>query len=195
LALPTERAARIALRTQQVLSNESRVANVADPLGGSWYIEALTDELEQQAEAIFAEIETMGSGSMLDGAVRGVDEGWYQAAIADSAYRLERKLNAGRHVVVGVNAFVEGNEEPPPETLRIGPEVEEEQRRRLQKVRDERNGDAVEQALARLRLDARDPTVNLMPGLLDAAHAYATLGEIVETLASVFGRWVEQPQI
>jgi len=195
LALPTERAARIALRTQQVLANESRVANVADPLGGSWYVEALTDELEQQAETIFANIETMGSGSMLDGAVRGVEEGWYQSAIADSAYQLERKLNSGRHVVVGVNAFVEGNEEPPPATLRIGPEVEEEQRRRLQKVRDERNGDAVEQALARLRLDARDPSVNLMPALLDAAHAYATLGEIVETLASVFGRWVEQPRI
>jgi len=195
LALPTERAARIALRTQQVLASESRVANVADPLGGSWYVEALTDKLEQQAEMIFARIETMGSGSMLDGAVRGVEEGWYQAAIADSAYQLECKLDAGRHVVVGVNAFVEGNEEPPPETLRIGPEVEEEQRRRLQKVRDERHGDAVEHALARLRLDARDPTVNLMPALLDAAHAYATLGEIVETLASVFGRWIEQPRI
>jgi methylmalonyl-CoA mutase N-terminal domain/subunit len=127
--------------------------------------------------------------------VRGVEEGWYQAAIADSAYQLEQKLNTGRHVVVGVNAFVEGNEEPPPDTLRIGPEVEEEQRRRLQKVRDERNRDAVEHTLARLRLDARDPTVNLMPALLDAAHAYATLGEIVETLASVFGRWVEQPRI
>jgi methylmalonyl-CoA mutase N-terminal domain/subunit len=195
LALPTERAARIALRTQQVLSSEARVANVADPLGGSWYVEALTDELDQQAEMIFAQIETLGSGSMLDGAVRGVEEGWYQSAIADSAYQLERKLNSGRHVVVGVNAFVEGNDEPPPETLRIGPEVEEEQRRRLQKVRDERNRDAVEQALAQVRIDAGDSSVNLMPALLDAAHAYATLGEIVETLASVFGRWVEQPRI
>jgi methylmalonyl-CoA mutase N-terminal domain/subunit len=195
LALPTERAARIALRTQQVLSSEARVANVADPLGGSWYVEALTDELERQAEAIFARIDEMGSGSMLDGAVRGVEEGWYQSAIADSAYQLERKLNAGRHVVVGVNAFLEGNDEPPPETLRIGPEVEEEQRRRLQKVRDERDRDAVERSLARVRTDAGEPTVNLMPALLDAARAYATLGEIVDALASVFGRWVEQPRI
>jgi methylmalonyl-CoA mutase N-terminal domain/subunit len=195
LALPTERAARIALRTQQVLSSEARVANVADPLGGSWYVEALTDELEARAEAIFARIEAMGSGSMLDGAVRGVEEGWYQSAIADSAYELERKLNAGRHVVVGVNAFLEGNDEPPPETLRIGPEVEEEQRRRLQKVRDERSRDAVAGALARVRVDAAEPTVNLMPALLEAARVYATLGEIVETLASVFGRWVEQPRI
>jgi len=195
LALPTERAARIALRTQQVLSSEARVANVADPLGGSWYVEALTDELEQRAEAIFARIEAMGAGSMLDGAVRGVEEGWYQSAIADSAYDLERKLNAGRHIVVGVNAFLEGNDEPPPDTLRIGPEVEEEQRRRLQKVRDERDTGAVERTLARVRADAAEPTVNLMPALLDASRAYATLGEIVEALAEVFGRWVEQPRI
>jgi methylmalonyl-CoA mutase N-terminal domain/subunit len=158
-------------------------------------VEALTDELERQAEAIFARIDAMGSGSMLDGAVRGVEEGWYQSAIADSAYQLERKLNAGRHVVVGVNAFVEGNDEPPPETLRIGPEVEEEQRRRLQKVRDERDQHAVDRTLARVRIDAREPTVNLMPALLDAARANATLGEIVDALASVFGRWVEQPRI
>src|SRR5689334_9657629 len=133
LALPTERAARIALRTQQVIANESRAANVADPLGGSWYVEALTDEMERRAEEIFARIEAMGEGSMLDGAVRGVEEGWYQSHIADSAYELERKLNADRHVIVGVNAFLEGNEEPPPETLVIGPEVEEEQRRRDRK--------------------------------------------------------------
>jgi methylmalonyl-CoA mutase, N-terminal domain len=195
LALPTERAARIALRTQQVIAGESRVANVADPLGGSWYVEALTDELERRAEEIFAGIETMGAGSMLDGAVRGVEEGWYQSHIADSAYELERKLNADRHVIVGVNAFLEGNEEPPPETLVIGPEVEEEQRRRLEKVRAERDADAVERALTQLRTDAAEPTVNLMPALLDASRAYATLGEIVDALASVFGRWVEQPRI
>jgi methylmalonyl-CoA mutase N-terminal domain/subunit len=158
-------------------------------------VEALTDELERRAEEMFARIEAMGSGSMLDGAVRGVEEGWYQSEIADSAYELERKLNAGRHVVVGVNAFWEGNDEPPPETLRIGPEVEEEQRRRLEKVRAERDSGAVERALVSVRADATDPAVNLMPALLDASRAYATLGEIVETLASVFGRWVEQPRI
>src|SRR6478752_3126877 len=129
LALPTEKAARIALRTQQVIANETRVANVADPLGGSWYVEALTDELERQAEAVFARVDELGAGSMLDGVVRGVEEGWFQSEIADSAYELERKLNAGRQVIVGVTQFLEGNDEPPPETLRIGPEVEEEQRR------------------------------------------------------------------
>jgi methylmalonyl-CoA mutase N-terminal domain/subunit len=195
LALPTERSARIALRTQQVIAQEARVANVADPLGGSWYVEALTDELERRAEEIFARIDEMGGGSMLDGAVLGVEEGWYQSHVADSAYDLERKLNAGKHVVVGVNAFLEGNDEPPPDTLRIGPEVEEEQRRRLEKVRNERDEHAVQRALAQVRTDAAEPTVNLMPALLDSARAYATLGEIVDALASVFGRWVEQPRI
>ncbi len=195
LALPSEKAARLALRTQQVIANESRVTNVADPLGGSYYVEALTDELEARAEELFATIEQLGDGSMLDGAVRGVEEGWYQSEIADSAYELERKLNDGRHVVVGVNAFLEGNDEPPPPILRIGPEVEEEQRRRLEKVRHERNAEAVERALTTVRADAAEPDVNLMPALLDAVRAYATQGEIVNALADVFGRWVEDPKI
>ena len=97
---------------------------------------------------------------MLDGAVRGVEEGWFQGEIADAAYELERKLNRGRHVVVGVNGYLEGNDEPPPPTLRIGPEVEEEQRRRLEKVRHERDARAVERALARVRADAADPTTS-----------------------------------
>jgi methylmalonyl-CoA mutase N-terminal domain/subunit len=195
LALPSERAARIALRTQQVIAHETRVANVADPLGGSWYIEALSDEMEREAEAIFARIEELGSGSMLDGAVRGVEEGWFQAEIAESAYELERKLNSGRHVIVGVNDFFEGNDEPPPPTLRIGPEVEEEQRRRVEKVRHDRDGAAVERALAQVRADAARDEVNLMPALLDAVRAYATLGEVVDALGDVFGRWVEDPKI
>ncbi len=195
LALPTERAARIALRTQQVVAHETRVANVADPLGGSWYVEELTDEIERRAEQLLARVDAMGSGSMLDGAVVGIEEGWFQSEIADSAYELERKLNRGTHVVVGVTRFLEGNDEEPPETLRIGPEVEEEQRRRLEKVRAERAAGAVDVALARVRADAAEPTVNLMPSLLDAVRAYATLGEIVDALASVFGRWVEHPRI
>ena len=132
---------------------------------------------------------------MLDGAVRGVEEGWYQSAIADSAYDLERKLNAGRHVVVGVNAFLEGNDEPPPETLRIGPEVEEEQRRRLEKVRAERDDGAVERALARVRADAAEPDVNLMPALLDAVARVRDARRDRRGAGSVFGRWVEQPRI
>jgi len=195
LALPSEKAARIALRTQQVIAHETRVTNVADPLGGSYYVEALTDEMERRAEALFAEIELLGDGSMLDGAIRGVEEGWYQGEIADSAYELERKVNSGRHVIVGVNGFLEGSDEPPPPILRIGPEVEEEQRRRLDKVRRERDSAAVAAALARVRAEAADPEINLMPAFVDAVRVYATLGEVVGSLADVFGRWVEAARI
>ena len=180
LALPSDKAARIALRTQQVIAHETRATNVADPLGGSWYVEALTDEMERRAEEIFAHIEELGDGSMLEGALVGVEEGWYQGEIADSAYELERKLNDGRHVVVGVNGFLEGNDEPPPAILRIGPECEEEQLKRLAAVKADRSADAVDAALARLRADAAEPTVNLMPAFLDAVDAYATVGEIDE---------------
>jgi methylmalonyl-CoA mutase N-terminal domain/subunit len=151
--------------------------------------------MERRAEEIFAQIEAMGDGSLLDGAIRGCEEGWYQGEIADSAYELERKLNRGQHVVVGVNAYTDGNDEPPPPTLRIGPEVEEEQRRRLEKVKHDRDAAAVERALARVRTDAADAEVNLMPAFIEAARAYATLGEIVDTVAGVFGRWVEDPRL
>ncbi len=169
LALPSDKAARIALRTQQVIANETRVTNVADPLGGSWFVEALTDEMERRAEEIFARIDELGGGSMLDGAVRGVEEGFFQSEIAEAAYELERKVNRGEHVVVGVNGFLDGNDEPPPPILRIGPEVEEEQRRRLEKVRRDRDTRAVDAALARVRADAADENVNLMPALLEAS--------------------------
>jgi len=195
LALPTERAARIALRTQQVIAHESRVPNVADPLGGAYFVEALTDEIERRAEELFARIEELGDGSLLEGAIRGVEEGWFQGEIAESAYELERKLNRGTHVVVGVNAFLEGNEEPPPPILRIGPEVEEEQRRRLEKVKRERDEAAVGAALARVRKEAGEENTNLMPALIGAVQTYATLGEVVNALADEFGRWVEDPRI
>ncbi|HEX5615016.1 MAG TPA: methylmalonyl-CoA mutase family protein [Acidimicrobiia bacterium] len=194
-ALPTDKAARLALRTQQVIAHETRVANVADPLGGSFYVESLTDAIERQAEQLFAELEAKGDGSMLDGAVIGVEEGWFQSHIADAAYELERKLNAGTHVVVGVNAFFDGNDEPPPETLRIGPEVEEAQLKRLHHVRSDRDHDAVERALAHVRTTAEEPTTNLMPALIDAVRTYATLGEIVHALGDVFGRHVEHARI
>jgi methylmalonyl-CoA mutase N-terminal domain/subunit len=195
LALPTEKAARLALRTQQVIAYESRVPNVADPLGGSWYVEALTDGVETRAERVFAHLDDVGGGSILEGVLREIESGWFQREISESAYELERKVNDGRHVVVGVNAFLEGNDEPPPETLQIGPEVEEAQLKRLATVKHDRNADAVDAALARVRADAGEPAVNLMPALLDAARAYATVGETVDALASVFGRYREHPVI
>ena len=111
LALPTEKAARLALRTQQVIAHETGVANVADPLGGSWFVEELTDELERQAEEIFAHLDELGGGSILEGVHAALDDGWFQGEIADAAYELERKVNDGRRIVVGVNRFTEGNED------------------------------------------------------------------------------------
>ena len=195
LALPTEKAARIALRTQQVIAHETNVAHVADPLGGSHFVEALTDEVERQAEELFAHLDELGDGSMLEGAIRGIEENWFQGRIADSAYELERKLNAGRRITVGVNAFTEGNEEEQIELLKITTEDESRQRKRLDQVRQDRDQMAVDAALARVAADAADPNVNLMPALIDAVGVYATLGEVMGTLESEFGRHVEVPVI
>jgi methylmalonyl-CoA mutase N-terminal domain/subunit len=195
MALPTEKAARLALRTQQVLAYENRVANVADPLGGSWFVEAMTDELEARAEELFAELDALGDGSMLEGVLQGVESGWFQRAIADAAYELERKRNDGRHVIVGVTDFLEGSDEAPPPLLRIGAEVEERQLKRLAALRADRDDEAVRAALAAVRADAAEPTVNVMPSLLDAVRVHATLGEVMDTLAGVFGRYVESPVI
>ncbi len=129
-ALPTEKAARIALRTQQVLAHETGVTSVADPLGGSWFVESLTDEIERQAEAVFARLDQWGEGSILAGVLHGIETNWFQGEIADSAYLFQRKVTTGRRVVVGVNAFTEGNEEAAPPTLQIGPEIDEAQRKR-----------------------------------------------------------------
>jgi methylmalonyl-CoA mutase, N-terminal domain len=195
LALPTEKAARIALRTQQIIAHETNVAHVADPLGGSHFVEALTDEVERQAEEIFAHLDELGEGSMLEGAIRGIEENWFQGCIADSAYDLERKLNDGSRITVGVNAFTEGNEEEQIPLLRITNEDEKRQRKRLDTVRAGRDGERVAAVLDRLRSEAADPEVNLMPTLIEAASAYATLGEIMGAMGTVFGRHVEVPTI
>ncbi|MEY2404272.1 MAG: methylmalonyl-CoA mutase, N-terminal domain [Acidimicrobiaceae bacterium] len=193
LALPTEKAARIALRTQQLIAYETGVANVADPLGGSYYVEALTDSIEAAAEEIFAHLDELGGGSILDGVYAGVENGYFQGAIADAAYDFERKINNGQRVVVGVNRFTEGNEDDSLELLRITPEQEQLQIKRLQAVRADRDSDAVAGMLDRLRTEAADPEQNLMPTLIDAVRVYATEGEIMNALADVFGRYVETP--
>ncbi len=195
LALPTEKAARIALRTQQVIAYETNVAHVADPLGGSHYVEALTDEMERRAEEIFAKIDDMGRGSILEGCITGIEENWFQGRIADSAYELERAFNRGERTIVGVNRFLEGNDDDDLAILKITNEDESKQRQRLAKVRGERNDDAVQDALDRLAKDAVDPEVNLMPALVDASLVYATVGEMMNTMAGVFGRHVEVPTI
>jgi methylmalonyl-CoA mutase N-terminal domain/subunit len=195
LALPTEKAARIALRTQQVIAYETNVAHVADPLGGSWFVESLTDEVERQAEEIFATLDEMGGGSMLEGVIRGIEENWFQRRISDSAYELEMKLGKKRRITVGVNRFTEGNEESAVETLEITTADEERQLKRLDMVRRDRDPAKVEAALSNLRTVALDHHANVMPALIDAARAYASLGEIMSTMEGVFGRHVETPTI
>ena len=195
IALPTERAARIAIRTQQVIANETNVAHVADPLGGSYYVETLTDEVERQAEEIFAHLEKLGEGSMLEGVIQGIEENWFQGRIADSAYELERKFNRGERIVVGVNRYTEGNEDSSMEILSITNEDEARQLKRLDTIKADRNQAAVSAALARLAAEAADPEINLMPALIDAVGSYATLGEVMGTMGTVFGKHIEVPTI
>ncbi len=195
LALPTEKAARIALRTQQVIAHETNVAGVADPLGGSYFVEELTDEIERQAEAIFDRIRELGNGSMLEGCITGIEENYFQGCIADSAYQLEKKLGSGERIVVGVNRFTEGNDDDQIDTLEITNDDEERQRRRLAEVRAGRDSGRVNDMLARLESEAADPTINLMPTLIEASHAYVTVGEMMSAMGRVFGRHVEVPTI
>ena len=195
LALPSEKAARIALRTQQVIAHETGAVNVADPLGGSWFVEALTDDIESRAHEIFDHLLELGSGSMLEGVYAGIDEGWFQGEIADAAYEYEKKVAADRRLVVGVNAFTVGNDEDQIEILRITAEHEQAQIKRMQAVKADRDTDAVHQALEHVSRDAADPEVNLMPSLIAAVRAYATEGEVMNALATVFGRYVETPRL
>ena len=193
LALPSERAAEIALRTQQVLLEETGVVNVADPLGGSWYVEELTDRLEAEAETIFASIRTMSSdGTMVAGILRGIEDGWFMAEIAESAFRYQRALEKGDKGVVGVNVHVD-TVETPLEILRVSAEVEQEQNRTLARLRATRDQDAVNSALARMREVARG-TDNLVPAMLDAARVEATLGEICGVLTQEWGTYIEPPR-
>jgi methylmalonyl-CoA mutase, N-terminal domain len=184
LALPTEQAVELALRTQQVLAYESGVANVSDPLGGSWYVEALTRQLEDEAEATFAEVERIG------GVVRGIETGWFQRQIAQSATRHQRELEVRRRIVVGVNDFVVDEPEVTIPLLKIGEEAAGEQARRLDALRRTRDGDLVRRRLDALAEAARKDA-NVIPAMLDAARAYATLFEIREALENVYGAYRE----
>src|SRR5258706_2343204 len=179
LALPSEKAARIALRTQQVIAYETNVAHVADPLGGSWFVEALTDEVERQAEEIFAYIDTLGGGAMLEGVIQGIEENLFQCQIADSAYEVERTFNNRRLTIVGVNRVLEGNDQSLADILQITNEDEQRQVKRLTQVRASREQSSVDAALQNLATQAADPESNLMPALIDTVNTYATLGEIM----------------
>jgi methylmalonyl-CoA mutase, N-terminal domain len=191
LALPTEHAARLALRTQQVIAEESGVVHVADPLGGSWFVEGLTDELERQADSIFDRLLDKGSGSMLEGVIAGIEDGWFVSEIAEASYRFQSKIARGDWVQVGVSGYVDDGEGVAPPTLYIDPQTEVDQLAALDAVKQARDDEAVRRCLERLRKEAADPTVNLMPALLEAAQSYVTVGESTNALESVFGIWHE----
>jgi methylmalonyl-CoA mutase N-terminal domain/subunit len=185
LALPTEEAVRIALRTQQIIAHETGVANTIDPLGGAYFVEALTDRMEELAYQYFRKIDELG------GMVEAVKQGFPQREIADAAFELQTEIDSGRRIVVGVNAFTEGHDGEL-EILRIDPALERKQIERVKAVRGRRDSGAVERTLAELRTAAAGRS-NLMPLLLDAARAHATEGEIVQALQQVWGDYREQP--
>jgi methylmalonyl-CoA mutase N-terminal domain/subunit len=184
LCLPTEEAVRVALRTQQIIAYESGVTNTVDPLGGSYYVEALTKEMEEKAMEYIQKIDDMG------GAVAAIEKGFFQKEIADSAYRYQREVEEKKRIIVGVNEFAIEEEECPIELLRIDPKVEKEQIERLQKLKRERDNRKVKEILEKLHY-AAEKEENLIPTIIEAVKAYATLGEITDVLRKVYGEYKE----
>jgi methylmalonyl-CoA mutase N-terminal domain/subunit len=186
LALPTEEAARLALRTQQIIAHETGVTNTIDPLGGSYFVEALTDRMEQAAYDYFGRIEELG------GMVEAVKQNFPQREIAEASWHYQEEVDANQRVVVGVNRYQHA-ERPPVDIHRIDPELERKQTGRLQATRASRDGAKVETTLAALKETAAAPDRNLMEPLIDCARAHASEGEMIEALQSVFGRYTESP--
>ncbi len=186
-AIPSEEAMKIALRTQQIIASESGVASVVDPLGGSYYVEALTNRIEAEVFRVLAKVDAMG------GTIKAIEEGFFQREIADSAYETARRRASGEQPVIGVNTHVEPFEPPPLPIHKVDPAVEARQLARLEAARARRDGALVARLLGRLEAEARDPAVNLMPVTIELVRARATLGEIVARLRQVFGGYVERP--
>jgi len=184
LALPTEKAVRISLRTQQILAYETGVSNTMDPLAGSYYLESLTDQMETEAEEIFRQVEEIG------GVVPGIETGWFQMGIADSAFRQQTEVEMGQRTVVGLNDFTEGSDSVEIDTLSISPEIEEKQRARMARLRAERDESRVGSTLAALEV-AAGTGANLADPILECARAYCTLYEIREAMEKVFGSYKE----
>jgi methylmalonyl-CoA mutase N-terminal domain/subunit len=185
LALPTENAVRLALRTQQVIAHEVGAVNTIDPLGGSYYVEHLTSELERQAYEYFDRIEELG------GVVPAIEENFFQREIAEASYRYQSEVEAKQRIIVGVNRY-ELEEEQPLEILRIDPALEQKQIESVQAVRARRDSAAVERALAQLKR-AAEGDANLMEPIMDASRLYVTMGEMCDALRDVWGSWRETP--
>jgi methylmalonyl-CoA mutase N-terminal domain/subunit len=187
LGLPTETAVRVALRTQQILAHETGVHRTVDPLGGSWYVEALTDQMEKDASDIIQTIDDMG------GVVEGIHKGYFRRAIAEASYRFGQEMEAGDRIIVGMNAYTEGNEDKQVEILQIPHDVEEQQCERLSQFKKRRNQDEAQRALESIRKAARH-NENVMPALVEGALHNCTLGEMVQAMADVYGRYTGGPE-
>jgi len=185
LALPTEKAVKVALRTQQLIAFETGAADVIDPLAGSYYVEWLTDKMEREAEKYFEKIEKLG------GVVAAIEKGFLQREIGDAAYKYQRQIEKKERIVVGVNEFVDEDEDLDIDILKIDPGVEEDQKQVLNMVRERRDGVAVNNALEEIRKACRDESINLMPKILHAAKVEATLGEIIRVMREEFGEYKE----
>lgn len=192
LALPSEEAAAIALRTQQVIAHETGVANVVDPLGGSWFVESLTNQIEERAEEYFRRIEALGDGGMMQGVLRGIEQGWFMQEIADAAYRYQKLVEKRRKVIVGVNDF-ESADEKELEILRISADIERDQVAQLARFRDDRDNDAVAKSLEALK-QAASGSENTIPFIIDAVRAGGTEGEIIGAMKDIFGEYREAPR-
>jgi methylmalonyl-CoA mutase N-terminal domain/subunit len=186
-AIPSETAMKLALRTQQVIADETRVPDVVDPLGGSWYVEALTNAFEAAVLEILAKVDELG------GTIKAIEAGWFQQQIADSAYETARRKGRGEHVVIGVNRYVEPAGDTPVEVHKVDPAVEQRQVERVREVRRGRDQACVAALLDRLAAEAREPSTNLMPTTIELVKARATMGEIVARLKDVWGTYVERP--
>jgi methylmalonyl-CoA mutase N-terminal domain/subunit len=194
LALPSDHAARVALRTQQVIAEETGVTNVIDPLGGSWFVESLTDEIERQAEEYFAQILEMGGdGTVTSGILKGIETGWFSSEIADAAFEFQNRMDKGDFKMVGVNAYTD-TDQPDLEILRISNEVGIEQAARVAEVRSERDGQRFEEAMAELTR-AAGTDENLVPYIMEACRAEATVGEISKALQDQWGTYTENSVI
>jgi methylmalonyl-CoA mutase N-terminal domain/subunit len=184
LALPSEKAVKIALRTQQIIAYETGVINTVDPLAGSYFVESLTARMEKEANEIFEQIDSLG------GVIPAIEAGYFQKEIADSAYRYQKEVEKKEKFIVGVNEFVEKDEKIDIPILLISPEVENKQRKRLTDLKQSRNEDAVKESLAEIK-DASLNGKNLMPVLIKAARNYVTLGEMVNEMKEIFGTYEE----
>jgi methylmalonyl-CoA mutase cobalamin-binding domain/chain len=186
-AIPSEEAMKVALRTQQIIAMETRVPQVVDPLGGSYYVEALTNRIEAEVVRILARVDAMG------GTIKAIEEGFFQHEIADSAYDCARRRGGGEQPVIGVNIMVEPSAPPPLPIHKVDPAVEARQIGRLKEVRRQRDQALVDRLLERLEREAREPATNIMPVTIELVKARASLGEIVARLRHVWGAYIERP--